>query len=163
MLFYEQLKKWNFKITWAFISLGLNFIEYEFALKREDVIKYACEILESNCDNDDVLDLILAEDNTYQFNLILKKLIEAENKNIYLEQRKWIVFVLNNVFKTLTINLSAEDLFLLDDLWGYFEYPINYPHLREQGPYSNCNKNDLSKIYSSHIKWIENEKEKIAN
>jgi len=162
MLFNEQLKKWDFKTTWTFVYLGLNFLEYEFALKREDVIKYACEIVAATDDNDEVLNLILSGDNTYEFNFVLKKLIEAENADFCFEQRKWIVFVLNNVFEKLTVNLSIEDLFLLDDLWSYFEYPENYPRLKEQGPYSSGNKNDLSKIFSSHIKWVENEKMKLC-
>ena len=106
----------GFKIPWKLISIGLYGVdEISSLITYSDVVEYLDSLLiEINEQTDDIITLICAEDNSTEFDKILKKFASKDASNIAIQKRKWRACLL----KILIENISVDSLQgLLELMW----------------------------------------------
>lgn len=165
----EELTKMNFKVTWKLIKigyLGLEFIQPQ--LDRKDISDYACIYLKNANDNlEQIVQLIDEKNDEYEFIQILEKLSNSENSDIELQIRKWVIYLTKKMLENLDDNY-VEGLLNITEFWVSLGQPSISPHIL-QGVENSITVQDYYTEYmyniivNKHIKWVEEEIEKIIH
>jgi hypothetical protein len=158
-----QFKNYNFTITWKLLYLGFKgSAEFGSQLSTNDILNYAIEKLEDNCDDKLICDLAIErEDNTAGIVCILKKLADREDTDMTVELRKWRVLTVANELKTKNDNF-IDGLVSLTDLWITLNYPEDTPHIFQGRnnsitPEEYYTEENYCMLYEKHIKWLNAE------
>lgn len=156
--FYLQLPEWNLRISWTFIKIGSEMIEYSYRIKPEDMRSYAAARLETEPACSVCLSLLNADTDADVLHII-RDLSEQEcssgSVSMETENRKWIAYALYQFIYDLPEEPSFDDLFTLGDLWCYFGFPTHYPWDPRTNEYVKVT--DIHAMIETHRKWLETE------
>lgn len=156
--FYMQLPEWEIRISWTFIRIGSELIEYSYRIKPEDVRAYAAARLEAEPASDVCLSLLNADTDAEVLHIV-RDLSEQEclsgSVSLETENRKWIAYALYQFLCDLPREPSFDDLFAFGDLWCYLGFPKHYPWDPRTAEYVKVN--DVPAMIEIHRTWLETE------
>ena len=156
--FYLQLPEWKIRISWTFIKIGSEFIEYSYRIKPEDMRAYAAGKLEIEPECNACLSLLIADTDAEVLRIVCD-LSEQEcssgSVSAETEKRKWIAYALYQFIYDLPKTPSVDDLFAMGDLWGYLGFPTHYPW--DPGTNEYVKVTDIHAMIETHRKWLETE------
>lgn len=160
--FFQQLSDWEWKVSWTFIWIDSDFIDYDFRIKISEIQEYAMSCLEKEVTNEDYLSILLAASDA-EVCKIIASLAQKEQCNntklLEVEKRKWIAYVLYRAIYSLNDMPSFSDLVLLNDLWYYFDFPTHYPWNPKENEYMKVV--NAKEMIDDHKKWLNKEIEEL--
>ena len=153
---FDFCKNNNISITWTFIHIGLNFLDYKYRIKVSEIKEYASsQILSGNAQNA-LVSLLWVDDNSQEEALtIINELKKGECADIDLEMRKWVLYVMSVAIIQITKDVTTETLFEFNDLYWYLGSPKHFPQDMRNEDYLHCT--DLNEAVSKNKEWLENE------
>lgn len=163
MIKIREIEKLNLRVSWTLLYLG--FCEnstYGKQLLAEDIIEYAIGQL----DEEHCADIVYELAGTYVSEKesicnILEELMESEDKNKEIEERKIRAVIVSNVVKYKNNNY-LDGLMDLSDLWIGLGYPKDSPHIF-QSRNNNIsvedyyNKDNYDMLFERNICWLNDE------
>lgn len=155
MTFFHRLEKLKLAPSWTLVKIGCAFIDYEYRIKKDEILDYVTLLLTKEEQNTMLVDLLLSADDTQEMNKLIDSLSRCERVNYDIENRKWILFVVSSAIEKLSSVPSNEELFRLEDLWGYLGYPEHYPWDVRKNEYIKCR--DIDQMIQVHKEWISKE------
>ena len=162
--FYVQLPEWNIDISWTFIKIGSELIEYSYRIKPEDVRDYATARLDADPDSNACLSLLLADTDAEVLRIVCdlsERECSSGSVSMEKETRKWIAYALYQFIYDLPKKPSVDDLFALGDLWGYLGFPTHYPW--DPGTNEYVKVTDVHGMIETHRTWLMTELAELQN
>jgi len=164
----EELRELGFYVTWKLIDLGFKGSDvFRNELTARNIIDFAITMVSNEQDaDDDVVGLACEYDaNVDKINDYVVILARKENSEYTLEFRKWrSLYVLRHLPNKEKDHI--EGLIELGDIWAYFDFPPDSPHVF-QGQNNNITpelyytKKNYNTILRKHIVWLNNEVKEI--
>lgn len=162
--FYTQLPEWGMHISWTFIKIGSELIDYSYRIKPENVRDYVVAKLQTEPECNACLSLLHA-DTDVEVLRIVRELSEQEcssgSASMETENRKWIAYALYQFIYDLPEEPSFDDLFALGDMWCYLGFPSHYPWDPRTNEYVKVT--DVHAMIETHRKWLETELAELRN
>ncbi len=162
---FKELKT---DINWKTIYFGWKGIgRKDRLIEINEIVNYAIGTAVNNSDcESEVLEIAsIYKGNSDGVEELLKSLSEKELSNDEIEIRKWILILLVEVLKGLSVE-PLYGLIELGEFWSQFDYPDFMPfQLQGRGnnisPEEYYTRGNYEKVIESHRKYVDRELEKL--
>jgi len=129
----KMLENIGFKIPWELMRIGLNgFCEIPATLSRPEIIEYLYDSISDDNNQTDCIIPLICEEDSRQFDDLLKRYAEDNPCDIFIQKRKWRVYLLKTLLETINQDFFQGILELME-FWSAMGDSEDGPHILPQG------------------------------